>query len=38
VTVDGRELPARRWSVERGGTVLVASFGGRRAELVVEGC
>jgi alpha-glucosidase len=38
VSVDGNPLPPRRWSVRRGGSVLVASFGGPRAKLAVEGC
>jgi alpha-glucosidase (family GH31 glycosyl hydrolase) len=38
VTVNGRVLPPRDWSVERGGNVLVARFSGRRARLEASAC
>ena len=38
VSVDGRELPAARWSYDRGTRVLDARFGGRDPVLAVEGC
>ena len=38
VSVDGRELPAARWSYDRRTRVLDARFGGRDPVLAVEGC